>query len=183
MKCRRTVVSIICRVSCLWNAFCMNLAMFHVSNEEVPRTIGFGKGGLTDKILNGSDSRRIDNAVKHRSTPPTLQDVVMQALLHQLVRLILVDRRELIGRILWCSDGRLCLKTQQEGNSFVFSCNRVMTIAPIEADEEAFPFITDSIRANLLACEERTSRLQIVRRRIRERNNRLAAAVKYSNSL
>jgi hypothetical protein len=57
-----------------------------------------------------------------------------------------------------------------------------MSMSPIDLDEEAVAFVTESIRSNLLANEEKTSRLQIVRRRIRERNNRLAAAAKYRNS-
>ena len=181
-KYRRTVASITYSQDLSVADASVNLAMLHVSNEEIPRTIGLGKGGITDKILHGSDSRRIDQVGKQRLVPPTLQDVVFQALLHQLVRLILVDREELIGKIIWYHDGRLCLKASPDSTNLVLCSNRIMTIAPIEVDEEALPFITDSIRANLLAGEERTSRLQIVRRRIRERNNRIAAAVKFSNS-
>ena len=159
--------------------------MLHVSNQEPSRTIGAGKHGLTDKILNGSDSRHIDAGVKARSNPPSLQDVVLQSLVQQLVRVILVDKTELIGKILWYQNGRFCFRSNSDDdgcNQVVIGCNRVMTVAPIEVDEEAVPFLTDHMRGNLLASEERTSRLQIVRRRIRERNNRMVAAAKYSYS-
>jgi hypothetical protein len=107
--------------------------------------------------------------------------VIFQALTHELVRIILVDQTELVGKLMWYNNGKFCLKDGQSA-SLVMSCNRVMTVSPIDVDEEAIPFITESVRTNLLATEEKTSRLQIVRRRIRERNNRMAAAAKYSNS-
>ena len=156
--------------------------MLFASNHEKPRTIGAGRGGVTDKILYGSDSRRdqIDPLARARSTPPSLQDVVFQSLTHELVRVILVDQTELIGKLLWYNTGRFCIKHSHDDFTQVLCCSRVVSAAPIEADEEAIPFITECMRGSLLANEERSSRLQIVRRRIRERNNRMAAAAKYS---
>lgn len=156
--------------------------MLHVSNSDPARTVGAGKRGVTDRILYGADSRHIDPQVKQRTTPPSLQDLVVQSLLHHLVRIILVDRSELVGKITWYNDGRLCFRSHAGGTSLIMACNRIMTLSPIEVDEEALPFLTDSLRNDLLASEERTSRLQIVRRRLRERSNRIAAAAKYSNS-
>lgn len=156
--------------------------MLFASNHEKPRTVGAGRGGVTDKILYGSDSRRdpVDPLAKQRSTPPSLQDVVFQSLIHELVRIILIDQTELIGKMVWYNTGRFCMKVGPDETAHVLCCSRVLSAAPIEADEEAVPFITESLRGSLLANEERTSRLQIVRRRIRERNNRMAAAAKYS---
>lgn len=119
---------------------------------------------------------------KQRTHPPSLQDLILQSLLHHLVRIILVDKTELVGKLTWYNAGKFCLKFTNSPNQAIMSCNRIMTVAPIEVDEEAVPFLVDSLRGQLLATEERTSRLQTVRRRIRERNNRIAAASKYSNS-
>lgn len=155
--------------------------MFHTSNRERPKTIGHGKGGITDKILHGSDSRHpVDPIAKSRTQPPSLQDSVFQALTNHLVRLILVDRSELVGKLLWYSDGQFGIKVNENDSTYIMNCDRVMTLSPIEVDEEAVPFMIESMRQNLLYSEEKNSRLQIVRRRIRERNKRLAAAAKYS---
>lgn len=154
--------------------------MLYASNREVSRTIGAGKEGVSDKILHGSDSRwyRDDS----RSKPPTLQDVLFQSLKNELVRLTLVDQKEMIGRIVWYSSGKMCLSSHDTDASEILSCSRIHSLAPIDLDEDAIPFLTDSLRADLLACEERTSRLQIVRRRIRQRNSRIAAAARFSMS-
>jgi|LauGreDrversion4_2_1035121.scaffolds.fasta_scaffold51966_5 hypothetical protein len=156
--------------------------MYHCSTNAVPTTIGRNRGSISDKILHGSDSRQDDAALKNRTHPPSLQDVIFQALTHELVRVILVDGSEIVGKLLWYNNGKFCVRISNESASPVMSCNRVMSISPIDLDEEALPFVTESFRANLLATEEKTSRLQIVRRRVRERNNRLAAAAKYRNS-
>ena len=156
--------------------------MLDCSTDARPVTIGRSKGSLSDKILNGSDSRQVDLTAKNRTDPPSLQDVIFQALTHELVRIILVDHTEIVGKLLWYNQGKFCVRISNESTSPVMSCNRVMSISPIDVDEEAVPFVTESLRSNLLANEEKTSRLQIVRRRIRERNNRLAAAAKYRNS-
>ena len=154
--------------------------MLHSSNREKSRTIGHGRGGITDKILYGSDSRHPpDNFSQNRTRPPSLQDTVLQALVNELIRLILVDRTELIGRIVWYSDGKFGFRTNDDDVISVMSCKRIMTVSPVEVDEEALLFVTESLRQTLLSAEERNSRLQIVRRRIRERNKRLAAAAKY----
>jgi hypothetical protein len=154
--------------------------MLHASNREKSRTIGHGKGGTTDKILHGTDSRHPPDAyAKQRTKPPTLQDAILQALVDELIRVTLVDRTELIGRIVWYSDGKFGFRTNDGDNVTVMSCNRIASVSPIEVDEEAFPFVTESLRQTLLSTEERNSRLQIVRRRMRERNKRLAAAAKY----
>ena len=156
--------------------------MLHASNREKSRTIGHGRGGITDKILYGSDSRHPrDSYTQYRSRPPSLQDTVLQALINELIRLVLVDRTELIGRVVWYSDGKFGFRTNDDDEISVRSCNRIMSISPVEVDEEALPFVTESLRQTLLSTEERNSRLQIVRRRIRERNKRLAAAAKYQN--
>jgi len=156
--------------------------MFDCSTDVRPVTIGRSKGSLSDIILNGTDSRHVDPSAKNRTDPPSLQDVIFQALTHELVRIILVDHTEIVGKLLWYNNGKFCIRISNEATSPVMSCNRVMSISPIDVDEEAVPFVTESLRSNLLANEEKTSRLQIVRRRIRERNNRLAAAAKYRNS-
>lgn len=156
--------------------------MFHCSTNARPTTIGRMKGSLSDRILHGSDSRHVDPTMKTRTNPPSLQDVIFQSLTHELVRIILVDQTELVGKLLWYNGGKFCIRISNESSSPVMSCNRVMSISPIDVDEEAIPFVTESLRSGLLATEEKTSRLQIVRRRIRERNNRLAAAAKYRNS-
>jgi len=154
--------------------------MFCASTNAKSNTIGAGKGGVTDKILYGSDSRHVMNESKARSTPPSLQDVIFQSLVHELVRVILVDQTEIVGKLLWYHSGNFCIR---EGNeSRVLSCNRIMSMSPIDIDEDVVPFLTESVRNNMLASEEKTSRLQIVKRRIRERNKRMAAAAKYSNS-
>lgn len=152
--------------------------MLHASNKEVPRTIGPGRGGLTDRILHGSDSRYIPDT--NHARPPTLQDVVMMSLMHHLVRVTLVDMNEMIGRITWYNAGKIFFKLLETDALEVIRCERVFSLSPIEVDEEAIPFLTESLRASLLASEERTSRLQIVRRRIRQRNIRIAAANKYA---
>ncbi len=155
--------------------------MFHSSNRERPKTIGHGRGGVTDKILHGSDSRHpVDGYTKSRTKPPSLQDSVFQALTSQLVRIILVDRNELVGKLVWYSDGQVGIKINECETTCVMNCSRVMTLSPIEVDEEAVPFMIESMRQNLLYSEEKNSRLQIVRRRIRERNKRIAAAAKFS---
>lgn len=156
--------------------------MFDCSTDARATTIGRTRGGLSDRILNGSDSRQVDPAMKNRTNPPSLQDIIFQALTHELVRVILVDHTEVVGKLLWYNNGKFCIRVSNQSVSPVMSCNRVMSISPIDVDEEAVAFVTESIRSNLLANEEKTSRLQIVRRRIRERNNRLAAAAKYRNS-
>lgn len=156
--------------------------MLHATSGSRPRTIGFGKGGITDKILHGFDSRHpVSASANPRAQPPTLQDTIFQAVGNELVRLTLVNNSELIGKILWYNDGKFCLKASNDDTTVVMSCNRVMSMSPIEVDQEVIPFLIESIRQNLLASEEKQSRLQIVRRRIRERNNRMAAAAKYNS--
>ena len=85
-----------------------------------------------------------------------------------------------MGKLLWYSDGHFGIKANENDSTYIMNCDRVMTLSPIEVDEEAVPFMIESMRQNLLYSEEKNSRLQIVRRRIRERNKRLAAAAKYS---
>jgi hypothetical protein len=154
--------------------------MFSASTNSRSTTIGSGKGGITDKILYGSDSRHVDLFSSNK--PPSLQDVIFQSLTHELIRIILVDRNEIVGKLLWYNHGKFCIRPNGDTDSQVMSCNRVMSISPIDIDEDVVPFVTESIRDNLLSSEEKTSRLQIVKRRIRERNKRIAAAAKYSNS-
>lgn len=100
--------------------------------------------------------------------------------MNQLVRMVLVDRTELIGRLVWYSEGRFGFRLTDHNSTCVMNCGKVISVSPIEVDEEAVPFVIESVRQNLLYCEEKNSRLQIVRRRILERNKRLAAAAKYS---
>jgi hypothetical protein len=156
--------------------------MFYCSTDTRPATIGRTKGSLSDKILHGSDSRQLDPITKTRTNPPSLQDIIFQSLTHELVRIILVDHTELVGKLVWYNSGKFCVRVSNDSSSPVISCNRLLSISPIDVDEEAIPFVTESLRSGLLSTEEKTSRLQIVRRRIRERNNRLAAAAKYRNS-
>jgi hypothetical protein len=154
--------------------------MLHASNREKSRTIGYGRGGITDKILHGSDSRLpVDRSARDRAHVPSLQDTILLALINEVARIILVDQTELVGRVCWYSDGRFGLKSTFDGRVSVLSCNRVLTVSPIGVDQEAVPFITESFRQALLISEERSSRLQIVRRRIQERNKRLQAAANF----
>ena len=157
--------------------------MLCASNRDVSRTIGHGRGGVTDKILHGSDSRhQMHGLNKTRSEPPTLQDLVFQSLSNQLVRLVLVDETDIVGRIMWYSAGKVALRRQGSNIPQVLQCGRVVSLTPVDLHEEAIPFLSDSLRADLLAAEERSSRLQIVRRRIKERNSRIEAAAKYSTA-
>ena len=157
--------------------------MLHSTGGLKPRTIGPGRGGVTDKILHGFDSRQeSDFHTKQWSHPPTLQDCILQALVNELVRIIFVDKNEKVGKLFWYSDGKFSFRENGHDRPVVYNVNRVMTVSPIEVDQEATPFLIENMRDHLLASQEKQSRLQIVRRRIRERNNRLAAAAKYNAS-
>ena len=101
----------------------------------------------------------------------------MQALVGQLVRIVLVDECEIVGTLIWYVDGKFGIKND---STHIMSCNRLASIVPIEVDEEAVPFLVDNLKTHLLNMEERSSRIQGVKRRIRERNNRVAAASKYA---
>ena len=154
--------------------------MLHVSNNKTPRTIGAGASGITDKILNGSDSRQINESTKQRSKPPTLQDCIFQALCHELVRIVLVDRSDIVGKLLWYNNGRFCIRPNP-GDPIVMCASRVMSLAPIEVDEVAVPLVTEKIKKYLLTGEERSSKLQSVKRRLQEKDNRIANAAKFAN--
>lgn len=155
--------------------------MLHVSQDG--RTVGSGKGGLTDKILYGTDSKHVLPFPPKRH-PPSLQDSVMQALVGHYIRIILVDQSQLIGTLIWYAEGKFGLteQFQQPLSTIIMSCNRICSVAPIEVDEEAVSFLVDNLKNHLLTMEERCSRIQGIKRRVRERNKRIAAASKFTNS-
>lgn len=151
--------------------------MLHASNSLKPKTVGPGRNGVTDKILHGTDGRHVtDNS----SNPPSLQDVVFRSLLHQYIRISLVDGNVIQGKLMWYNQGKLGIRPDRS-EVIVMCCNRVLGMAPCALDKDSVPFVAESIRENLIQQEERSSKQFIVKRRMQERNNRNAASRDYNN--
>ena len=77
--------------------FIFPFRMFDYSYETIPRTIGYGKGGVIDKMLHGSDSRHIEREKKEKS--PSLQTVFYRSLVREVVTVTMLDGTELIGTL------------------------------------------------------------------------------------
>lgn len=151
--------------------------MLHASTSATPKSIGPGIGGVTDKILHGSDGKHV---LGRTLSPPSLQDVVFWSLIQQNVCITLVDNTLLRGKLLWYKSGKFGIRPDGF-NQIVMSCNRVMHLDPSEMVEDSVHYVTESVRATMLHQEERASKLQIVKRRLQERNNR-QANIKHSQS-
>jgi hypothetical protein len=154
--------------------------MLHSSTNVKPRTIGHGTGGITDKILHGSDLRHTGSS--RPTAPPTLQDIVFRSLIQGRIRISHVDGSETSGVLVWYSDGNFGIRRAEKEPLIVLPCNRVARVIPIGVSRDSVPFIEESIRTGLIAQEERSSKQQIVKRRLKEQDKRNSIARQYQRN-
>ena len=143
------------------------------SSGDIPRTVGYGKGGTLDRILHGSDSRHIDQE-KHEPLP-SLQTAFYQAMKGRMVMFTLINGEEVLGVLVNVIQEGARLMIDKDGELMMLCTRRVMYAIPKEAVHPV-KAIEKNLQETLLAQAERGSRLMTMRRRLQQRTARETAS-------
>ena len=122
------------------------------SSDEIPRTVGYGAGGLIDRILHGSDSRHIEKEKHERM--PNLQTCFYRAMIGKKVKVKLMSGEEVAGELssLYQDGARLVLQTSE---GMVMVCVRRVRYCIPQEDVQPVRAIEKNMQEMLLANAER----------------------------
>lgn len=143
------------------------------SSSEIPRTIGYGKGSILDRILHGSDSRHTDQ--ERREPPPSLQTAFYQAMTGRVVSLKLTSGEDVVGVLVNVIQDGARLVIDRDGEVIMICTRRVRYAIPQEPVQPV-KAIEKHLQETLLKQAEKGSRLMTMRRRLQQRTARETAA-------
>ena len=147
---------------------------FFFSSDPIPRTIGWGKGGLMDRILHGADSRHIDK--EKREPPPSLQTAFYRSMIGQRVLLKLMDGSEMVGGVSSVlHDGARVMVDLGEERYVMVSVRRIRYAIPQDVIDPV-KAIEMEMAKSLHANAENTSKLMSMKVRLQQRKLREAGA-------
>jgi hypothetical protein len=143
------------------------------SSDAIPTTIGWGKGGLMDRILHGSDSRHVDQ--EKREPPPSLQTAFYRSMIGQRVLVKLMDGSELVGDVLSVFHDGARLMLCVGDDNVMLSLRRIRYAIPQDPVDPVKAIETDMAKS-LHANAENSSRLMSMKIRLQQRKLREAGA-------